>query len=85
MEWPRKHSPGFTLGNYPPRLALKGPSGTARIGSEALNLDRVRISSPFSFRAKRLFRLTQGETWAKLSCRFRACPSRRMTDAKHIK
>jgi hypothetical protein len=34
-KWPRKHSPGFTLGNlHPPDLALKGPPGTARIGSE---------------------------------------------------
>jgi hypothetical protein len=48
--------PGFTLGNSPTRINLKGPSGV-RIGSE--RLQRVACAlSPFSFRAKRLFRLT---------------------------
>jgi hypothetical protein len=35
-------------------------------------------------RAKRLFWLTQGEPWAKLSCPFGAEPSGRITDAKQI-
>jgi hypothetical protein len=37
-KWPRKHSPGFTLGNCPqPGLALKGQPGTARTRFEPLN------------------------------------------------
>jgi hypothetical protein len=63
------------------------PEGAGKYGGNRLRtseLDRVRISSPFSFRAKRLFRLTQGKSWAKLSCPFGAGPSGRKTDAKHI-
>jgi hypothetical protein len=61
------------------------PEGATRYGENrfrTLEPDRVRISSPF--RAKRLFRLTQGKPWAKLSCPFGAGPSGRMTGAKHI-
>ena len=53
-----------------PELALKGLPGTARIGSAFLNRLVCSILSPF--RAKRLFRLTQGKPWAKLSCPFGA-------------
>jgi hypothetical protein len=42
----------------------------------------LRISSPF--RAKRLFWLTQGKPWAKLSCPFGAELSGRITGPKHI-
>ena len=60
------------------------PEGATRYGGNRLRtfeLNRVRISSPF--RAKRLFRLTQGKPWAKLSCPFGAGLSDRMTAAKH--
>jgi hypothetical protein len=58
---PIKHSPGFTLGNSLTRIS---PKGASRYGENRLRtseLDRVHISSPFSFRAKRLFWLTQGK------------------------
>jgi hypothetical protein len=57
------------------------PEGAGRYGGNRLRtygLDRVH-SSPF--RAKRLFRLTQGKPWAKFSCPFGAG---RLTDAKQI-
>jgi hypothetical protein len=81
-KWPRKLSPGFTLGNssHPIR-----PEGATRYGENRLRTfepDRVRSSCPFT--AKRLFRLTQGKPWAKLSCPFGAFLSGRMTGAKHI-
>jgi hypothetical protein len=47
------------------------PEGAGRYGENrprAFEPDRVHISSPF--RANRLFRLTQGKPWAKLSCPF---------------
>jgi hypothetical protein len=56
------------------------PEGAGRYSENRLRTfepDRVRISSPFSFRAKRLFRVTQGKPWAKLSCPFGAGPSGR--------
>ena len=68
-KWPKKHSPGFTLGNSSSR---HGPEG-ARYGENRLRTferDLMRISSPF--RAKPLFRLTHGKPWAMLSCPFRA-------------
>jgi hypothetical protein len=58
------------------------PEGATRHGEnrlQAFKPDRERISSPF--RAKRLFRLTQGKPWAKVSCPFGAGPSGRMTGA----
>jgi hypothetical protein len=58
------------------------PEGAGRYGGNRLRtygLDRVH-SSPF--RAKRLFRLTQGKPWAKFSCPFGAG---RLTDAKQIR
>jgi hypothetical protein len=76
-KWPQKHSPGVTLGNHPTRMS---PEGAIRYGENGLRTfppDRVRISSPF--RAKRLFWLTQGKPWAKLSCPFGAGPSGRTT------
>jgi hypothetical protein len=57
------------------------PEGAGGYGGNRLRtygLDRVH-SSPF--RAKRLFRLTQGKPWAKFSCPFGAG---RLTDAKQI-
>jgi hypothetical protein len=68
---------------HPTQLALKGPPGAARIGSEPLN--RVACSSSCPLRAKRLFRLTQGKPWAKLSCPFGAGPSGRRTGANTYK
>ncbi len=62
-----------------------GSEGATRYGEHRLQTfepDRVPISS--SFRAKRLFRLNQGKSWAKLSCPFGAGPSGRMTGAKLI-
>ena len=50
------------------------PEGAAKCGENRLR----------PFRAKRLFRLTQGKPWAKLSCPSGAAPSGRMTGAKHI-
>jgi hypothetical protein len=61
------------------------PEGAARYGGNRLRtsgLERVHISSPF--RAKRLFRLTQGKPWAKLSCPFGAGLSGPKTDATPI-
>jgi hypothetical protein len=61
------------------------PEGATRYGENRLQTfepDRVRVSSPF--RAKHLFRLTQGKPWANLSCPFEAGPSGPMTGAKHI-
>jgi hypothetical protein len=54
----------------PAELARKGPPGTARIGSDLLN----RIACAFLAPSRRntYFRLTQGESWAKLSCPFGA-------------
>jgi hypothetical protein len=57
------------------------PEGVVRCGGNRLQTfepDRVRISSPF--RAQRLFRVTQGKPWAKLSCPFGAGPSGRMKE-----
>ena len=71
-EGPGEHSPGFTLGNSPPPEL--SPEGAIRYG--------VRIPSPF--RAKRLYRLTQGKPWAKLSCPFGAGSRGRMTGAKQM-
>jgi hypothetical protein len=63
------------------------PEGAGRYGGNWLRtsgLDRLHIfSSPF--RAKRLFRLTQGKPWAKLSCPFGAGRSGRKTGAKLIR
>jgi len=61
------------------------PEGAIRYGENrprTFESDRVRIYSPF--RAKRLFWLTQGKPWAKLSCPSGAEPSVRITDAKQI-
>jgi hypothetical protein len=61
-----------------------GPEGATRSGENRVQTfepDCVRVSSPF--RAKRLFWLTQGKPWAKLSCPFGAGPSGRVTGAKH--
>jgi len=57
------------------------PEGATRYRTFAP--DRVNVSSPF--RAKRLFWLTQGKPWAKLSCPFGAEPSGRITDANRFK
>ena len=54
----------------PPELALKGAAKCGENRFQTLEQDRMRISSPF--RAKRLFCLTQGKPWAKLSCPFGA-------------
>jgi hypothetical protein len=62
------------------------PEGAIRYGEDRLRTvepDRVRISS--SFRAKCLYRLTQGKPWAKLSCPSGADPSGRMTSAEHMR
>jgi hypothetical protein len=62
------------------------PEGADRCGGSRLRTfeqDRVCISSPF--RAKHVFRITQGKPWAKLSCPFGAGPSGCMTDAKHTR
>jgi hypothetical protein len=59
--------------------------GTTRHGDKQLGTfepDRVRISSPFG--ARRLYHLTQGKPWAKLSCPFGAGLSGRVTGAKRI-
>jgi hypothetical protein len=80
---PREHSPGFTLGNSRTRIS---PEGAARCGENRLRTfepDPVRIRSPF--RVKRLFWLTQGEPWAKLSCPFGADPTGHMTGAEQIR
>jgi hypothetical protein len=76
---PIKHSPEFTLGNF---LIQISPERAVRYGEnrlQAAELDRLHISSPF--RAKRVFWLTQGKPWAKLSCPFGAG---RIIGAKHI-
>jgi hypothetical protein len=73
---------GLPWVNFPTGVS---PEGAGRYGGNRLQTfepERVRISSPF--RAKRLFRVTQGKPWAKLSCPFGAGPLGRMTDAKHI-
>jgi hypothetical protein len=67
-------------------LSGMSPEGAGRYGENwlrAFEPDCVHISSPFS--AKRLFRLTQGKPWAKLSCPFGARPSGGMTSANHIR
>jgi hypothetical protein len=74
------------MGNSSPELALKGPADTARIGFRTFAPGRVPISSPF--RARRLFRLTQGNPGLSSlapspsgrTLRVRG----RMTEAKHI-
>ncbi len=82
-KWPRKHGPGFTLGNlHPPELALKGPPGTARIGSEPSN----RTASAFLAPSGRnvYLALPRVNPGLKFSCPFGAGPSGCMTDAKQI-
>src|SRR5271154_6641178 len=66
----------------PPKLALKGPLGSARIGSESLNWIACAVLAPSGRNV--LCRLTQGKPWAKLSCPCGAGASGRMTAAKHI-
>ena len=49
-----------------------GPEGAMRYSDNRLGTfepDRVHVSSPFSFRAKRLFSTTQGKPWAS-TCPF---------------
>jgi hypothetical protein len=48
------------------RISPEGAIGYGEKRLPTFESDRVRSTSPF--RAKRLFRLTQGEPWAKLSC-----------------
>jgi hypothetical protein len=69
-----------------PVLRVGDAEGAGRYGEnrlQAFEPDRVHIASPF--RANRLFRLTQGKPWAKLSCPFGVGPSGRMTIANHIR
>jgi hypothetical protein len=79
-KWPRKHSPGFTLDNSPTRISPERATGCGENRLRTFEPDRLRISNPF--RAKRLFRLTQGKPWANLSRPFGAGPSGRLTGAK---
>jgi hypothetical protein len=70
LKRPREHSPRFTLGNSPARIS---PEGATRHGENRLRTfepDRMRISSPF--RAKRLFRVTQGKPWYVFSADYMA-------------
>jgi hypothetical protein len=69
-KWARELSPGFTR-VYPGlcsplALALKGPSGAAKIGPEPLSESSAHSSLASPFRAERLFWLTQGKPWAML-------------------
>ena len=71
------------MGNSPSRIS---PEGVTRYGDNRLRTfepDRVRNSSPF--RAKRLFRLTQGKPWAKLSCPFGEGPWGRIIGDKYMR
>jgi hypothetical protein len=81
-KWPRKHSPGFTLGNSPGRIGPEGATRYVENRLQTFELDRRRISGPY--RAKRLYGLTQGKPWAKLSCPCGAGPSGCMSGAKQI-
>ena len=61
-----------------------GPEGATRPGENRLRtFEPHRVCSSCPFRAKRLFRLTQGKPWAKVSCPFGAGLSGRRTGAKH--
>ena len=65
-------------------LTGMGHEGAGSDGGNRLRTfdpDRVHVSSPF--RAKRLFWLTQGKPWAKLSCPFGAWPSGCPIGARH--
>jgi hypothetical protein len=82
-KWPREHSPGFTLGNSPTRISPEGAAGCGENRLRTFEPDRLRMDDPF--RAKRLFWLTQGKPWAKLSCPFGAGPSGHMTGPRHLR
>jgi hypothetical protein len=64
-------SPGFQPWvNSPTRMSPEGVGGYGGNWLRTSGLDRGHISSPF--RAKHLFRLTQGKPWAMLSWPLRA-------------
>src|ERR1700722_9880973 len=79
---PRERSPGFTLGNPASRISPEGATRNDENRFRTCEPDRARISGPF--RAKRLFRFTQGKPWAILCGPFGASPLGRMSDAKRI-
>src|ERR1700722_4479760 len=72
-EGARKLSPGFTLGNFPTRISPEGATRYDRESPPNLLIGSRPASGPF--RAKRLFPLTEGKPWAKLSCPFGAGPA----------
>jgi hypothetical protein len=80
-KWPRKHSPGLPWVIPPQPISPEGATGYGEKLAPNLELDLVRSPSPF--RAKRLFQLSQGKPWAKLSCPCGAGPSGNGTGAKY--
>jgi hypothetical protein len=74
---------GLPWVNSPGGMSFEGAGRHSENRLQAFEPDRVHISSPF--RADRLFRLTQGKPWAKLSCPFGACPPGRMIGANHLR